>query len=280
MDELHAKYEKLNDYLKSLGSLAVAFSGGVDSSFLLKCAHDALGDNAVAVTARSSTFPMRELKEAQEFAAKYCIRQVIIDSEELDISGYKDNPVDRCYYCKNELFSKIRKTADDLSMHYIAEGSNMDDLGDYRPGLKAAAERGAVSPLRTAVLTKNEIRLLSKEMGLATWDKPSFACLASRVPYGQQITREKLHAVDAAEQYLIDLGFRQMRVRHHGDIARIELLPEDMPKIFENGLAGEINEKFKSLGFTYVALDLKGYNTGSMNATLDKSIIDRAKISD
>lgn len=280
MDELHIKLEKLYDYLKSLGSLAVGFSGGVDSSFLLKCAHDALGDKAIAVTARSSSFPQRELKEAENFTAKYGIRQVVIDSDELEIGGYAENPVNRCYYCKHELFSKIRKTADGFGVQYIAEGSNLDDLGDYRPGLKAAAECGAVSPLRVAGLSKNDIRQLSKEMGLATWDKPSFACLASRIPYGQRITREKLSAIDAAEQYLIDLGFKQMRVRHHGDIARIELLAEDMPKIFEDGLAGRIDEKLKGLGFTYVALDLKGYSTGSMNAALDKNIIEKAKISD
>jgi pyridinium-3,5-biscarboxylic acid mononucleotide sulfurtransferase len=278
MDELHTKLKKLNEYIQSLGSLAVAFSGGVDSSFLLKCAHDTIGDKAVAVTARSSTFPHRELNESKEFAAKYGIRQVIIDSEELDIRGYSENPADRCYYCKSELFSKIRKTADELLIKYVAEGSNMDDLGDYRPGLKAAAELGAVSPLRFAGLNKDEIRQLSKEMGLATWDKPSFACLASRVPYGQKITREKLTAVDEAEQFLIDLGFKQMRVRHHGEIARIELLPEDMPKVFENGLSEKIYNKLKELGFTYVALDLKGYKTGSMNAVLDKKTIDKAKI--
>lgn len=278
MDELHTKLENLKAYIKSLGSIAVAFSGGVDSSFLLKCAHDTLGDNAIAVTARSSTFPRRELNESIEFAKKYGIRQVLIDSEELDIRGYSENPADRCYYCKSELFSKIRKTADSLSVKYIAEGSNMDDLGDYRPGLKAAEQLGAVSPLRFAKLNKDDIRQLSKEMGLATWDKPSFACLASRVPYGQKITREKLDAIDAAEQFLIDLGFKQMRVRHHGEIARIELLPEDMPRVFENGLSDKIYCKLKELGFTYVALDLKGYQTGSMNAVLDEGTIQKAKL--
>lgn len=278
MDELYAKREKLYDYLKSLGSLAVAFSGGVDSSFLLKCAHDVLGDKAIGVTARSSTFPRRELNESREFAEKYGIRQVLIDSEELDIKGYSENPVDRCFYCKSELFSKIKRTAEENGVKYFAEGSNMDDLGDYRPGLKAAAEWGAVSPLREAGLTKDDIRALSKEMGLPTWNKPSFACLASRVPYGQHITREKLDAVDAAEQFLIDLGFRQMRVRHHGEIARIELLPEDMPRVFTENLSEKIYAKLKSLGFTYVALDLKGYATGSMNAALDKKTLEEAKI--
>lgn len=272
MDELHIKKQKLFEYLKSLGSLAVAFSGGVDSSFLLKCAHDVLQEKAIAITARSSTFPQRELNESIEFAKKYGIRQELIDSEELDIKGYADNPADRCYYCKSELFSKIKKVALENDIKYIAEGSNMDDLGDFRPGLKAASELGTVSPLRKAGLNKNDIRALSKEMGLPTWDKPSFACLASRVPYGQKITKTKLEMIDKAEQYLIDIGFRQVRVRHHGDIARIELLPEDMPKVFENGLNEKINIKFKQLGFAYVALDLKGYVMGSMNSVLDKSI--------
>ena len=274
MDELHLKKQKLEEYLRSLGSLAVAFSGGVDSSFLLKCAHDVLGENAIAITARSSTFPKRELNESIEFTSRYGIRQELIDSEELDILGYSENPADRCYYCKSELFTKIRKLATEKGIKYIAEGSNMDDLGDFRPGLKAASEKGAVSPLRHAQLGKDEIRLLSKEMGLETWDKPSFACLASRVPYGQKITQEKLDSIDRAEQFLIDLGFRQVRVRHHGDIARIELLPEDMPKIFENGLSDKIFEKLKGLGFAFVALDLKGYQTGSMNTVLDKKLIE------
>lgn len=278
MDELHLKKEKLYSYLKSLGSLAVAFSGGVDSSFLLKCAHDVLSDNVIAVTARSSTFPKRELNEAIEFAKEYGIRQIIIDSDELEIEGFHENPADRCYYCKGELFAKIKKVAEDNNIRYIAEGSNMDDLGDYRPGLKAASECGAVSPLRAAGLTKDDIRALSKEMGLKTWNKPSFACLASRIPYGQTITREKLILIDKAEQFLIDLGFRQVRVRHHGEIARIELLPEDMIKVFQNGLREKIHDYFKTLGFTYITLDLNGYKTGSMNAALDDKTIENAKI--
>lgn len=278
MDELHVKKQKLDEYLKALGSIAVAFSGGVDSTFLLKCAHDVLGDRAIAITARSSTFPERELRESTAFAEQSGIRQIIIESEELNIRGYAENPADRCYYCKSELFSKIRATADQNGITYIAEGSNMDDLGDYRPGLKAAEEKGAVSPLRAAGLHKDEIRQLSKEMGLPTWDKPSFACLASRVPYGEKITREKLAAIDKAEQFLLDLGFTQLRVRHHGEIARIELLPEEMPRLFENGLYVKIHTAIKALGFTYVALDLKGYTTGSMNAVLDKNVIEGAKL--
>lgn len=280
MDQLHKKLEKLYDYLKSLGSLAVGFSGGVDSSFLLKCAHDILGDKAIAITVRSPFFPKREFEESVAFARKYAIPQFTIDVDVLNVDGIADNPADRCYYCKRAIFSQIRKKAEENGIKYIAEGSNMDDLGDYRPGLKAAAECGAVSPLRVAGLYKDDIRLLSKELGLDTWSKPSFACLASRVPYGERITAEKLSAIETAEQYLIDLGFKQMRVRHHGDIARIELLPQEMPKVFENGLADKIYDKLKSLGFTYVTLDLKGYKTGSMNAVLSKDVINKAKVSD
>lgn len=272
MDKLHFKKQKLDDYLKSLGSLAVAFSGGVDSTFLLKSAHDVLGDRAVAVTACSSTFPHREQIESNEFAKRYGIAQRFIDSEELDIKGYSENPTDRCYYCKSELFTKIKALADEMGIEHIAEGSNMDDLGDFRPGLRAVKEKGILSPLRYAELGKEEIRLLSKEMGLETWDKPSFACLASRIPYGQKITKEKLSVIDEAEQFLIDLGFKQVRVRHHGEIARIELSTNEMPKIFENELSEKIYNKLKQLGFIYVTLDLKGYQMGSMNSVLDEKI--------
>ncbi|MDR3643796.1 MAG: ATP-dependent sacrificial sulfur transferase LarE [Clostridia bacterium] len=262
------KKEKLMQSLRACGSLAVAFSGGVDSSFLLKCAFDSLGEKVLGVTARSSTYPEREMKEAAEFAALYGIPHVVIDSEELDIENYADNPPERCFFCKNELFSKIRRLADERGILQIAEGSNCDDLGDYRPGLRAASELGVLSPLREEELTKDEIRLLSKEMGLITWDKPSFACLASRVPYGEKITREKLAMIEKSEQFLLDLGFKQVRVRHHGNIARIELPAEEMPLALEDGNAALIYEKLKSFGFAYVSLDLKGYRTGSMNDVL------------
>lgn len=266
--ELQEKKQKLSQYLKSLGSVAVAFSGGVDSSFLLKSAQEALGERVLAVTARSSTYPERELNEAVAFAKEYGIRQIVIESEELDIEEFTHNPPNRCYLCKNELFTKILRIAKHEDIEYVAEGSNCDDLGDYRPGLIAARELGIVSPLRAAGLNKEEIRELSKQMGLKTWNKPSFACLSSRIPYGEQISREKLNMIDKAEQALLDLGFRQVRVRHHGDIARIEIAPNEMPRVFAEGLAPVIYEKVKAAGFTYVALDLKGYRTGSMNDTL------------
>lgn len=262
------KKENLIGYIKELGSVAVAFSGGVDSTFLLKVAHDTLGDGAIAVTARSCSFPERELKEAQAFCAQHGIAHVICDSEELDIEGFSSNPTNRCYLCKTELFTKIGDIAKKRGIRYVAEGSNMDDMGDYRPGLQAVKELGVKSPLRQAELSKADIRLLSKEMGLPTWQKQSFACLSSRFVYGEQITEKKLKMVDQAEQLLLDLGFTQVRVRIHENLARIELSPQEFPKIMEAACRETVHEKFKEYGFSYVALDLKGYRTGSMNETL------------
>lgn len=271
MTELSEKKRRLIEYLRSLGSVAVAFSGGVDSSFLLYAAKEALGDRVLAVTARSATYPVRELHDAEAFAEKYGIRQKVIVSEELDIREFSGNPPNRCYLCKHELMTKIFAIARAEGFAYVAEGSNMDDLGDYRPGLAAAKELGAVSPLREAQLTKAEIRALSREAGLATWDKPSFACLASRIPYGSTITREKLGMIEKAEQFLLNLGFKQVRVRHHGDVARVELASEELPRVFAEGLAPRIDKALRGFGFPYVALDLAGYRTGSMNDVLPES---------
>lgn len=259
------KLETLKTKLKSLERIVVAFSGGVDSSFLLKVAHEVLGDKVLAVTARSSTYPEREFNEAVKFAADYKIPQRVIVSEELEVEGFSDNPLNRCYLCKSELFNKMKQLAFNEGFKFIAEGSNHDDLGDYRPGLQAISELGIVSPLREAGLTKDEIRLLSKEMGLITWDKPSFACLSSRFPYGEKITKQKLDMVDEAEQFLIDLGFKQIRVRHHGDVARIEVNEEDLDKLIDKQTRNAVYSRFKELGFVHVSLDLKGYRTGSMN---------------
>ena len=265
---IHEKYNALREYISSLGSVAVAFSSGVDSTLLLKVSHDVLGDKAIAVTASSSSFPERELNEAKKFCESNHIRQIIFDSDEINIEGFKENPKNRCYLCKRELFSKIKAIAHEHNLEHVIEGSNLDDLGDYRPGLKAIDELGIKSPLRYAGLTKAEIRELSRELGLPTWDKPSYACLASRFVYGEMISPEKLKMVERAEELLISMGFRQVRVRIHGKIARIEVLPEDFPRIIQEDVRTKIYDSLKALGFSYVTLDMKGYRTGSMNETI------------
>ncbi|MCI6020208.1 MAG: ATP-dependent sacrificial sulfur transferase LarE [Clostridia bacterium] len=263
-----AKLDALREYLKSLGSVAVAFSSGVDSTFLLKVAEDTLGDNVIAVTARSCSFPGRELNEALEFCKKEGIRHFVCESEELSIDGFAQNPKNRCYLCKKELFQKIQKIADENGIAAIVEGSNMDDMGDYRPGLTAVAELGIKSPLRHCNLTKADIRALSRYLNLPTWKKQSFACLSSRFVYGETITEEKLGMVDKAEQLLLDMGFHQVRVRIHGMMARIEIDPSEFAMIMEENNRVKIVSEFKKYGFTYVSLDLMGYRTGSMNEVL------------
>ena len=270
---IHDKYRVLQENLKALGSVAVAFSSGVDSTFLLKAAQEALGDKVIAVTASSCSFPKRELEEAKAFCEKNGICQIIVESEELDIDGFRQNPKNRCYLCKHELFEKIWEIAKENGMNAVAEGSNMDDNRDYRPGLIAVKELGVSSPLRQAELSKAEIRELSKEMGLPTWDKQSFACLSSRFVYGETINEKKLVMVDKAEQLLLDMGFHQVRVRIHGNIARIEVLPGEIARIVEEENRTQIASKLKEYWFDYVTLDLLGYRTGSMNETLeDKEI--------
>jgi len=263
---LDEKYDALKEYFRGLGSVAVAFSSGVDSTFLLYAAHEALGDKVIAVTAAACWVPARELSEAKEFCSRLGVKHFIVSVDESEIDGFVDNPPERCYLCKKEIFSRLLKLAEEQEIDYVAEGSNLDDNGDYRPGLRAIAELKVKSPLREVGFTKAEIRELSRKHGLPTASKPSFACLASRFAYGETITKEKLKMVENAEQLLMDEGFAQFRVRIHGDdLARIELLPEEISRMLDEDIRLRIYDKLKSFGFTYISLDLRGYRMGSMN---------------
>ncbi len=267
--DINRKYEKLQRVIKDLGRAAVAFSGGVDSSFLCKVAHDVLGDEAIAVTVVSPMLPESELKGATELAASIGIRHVLVEDNEIE-EEVAENPIDRCYYCKRVEFSTIQRAAAEHGIEHVLDGSNKDDLLDYRPGLKALEELAVVSPLREAGLTKNEIRELSRRLGLKTWDKPAFACLASRIPYGERITEKKLSKVEKAEDYLREAGFRQFRVRSHRDIARIELAPEEREKLFDTEKMDRISAALKSFGFLYVCVELEGYRAGNLNRVFEK----------
>lgn len=268
--ETQNKKYALEEYFKELNSVAIGFSSGVDSTLMLKVACDTLGcDNVIAVTARSAWFPSRELEEAIEFCKSLGVRHYFVDVSMDEIEGFKENPKNRCYICKLALFGGIIKLANKLNIENVCEGSNMDDLGDYRPGLQAIKELGVKSPLRQVELYKSEIREISKELNLPTWKKPSFACLASRFVYGELITVEKLKMVENAEDLLIRLGFEQFRVRMHGKMARIEVLPVDFTKLINH--ADEINNHLKNLGFSYVSMDLGGYKMGNMNNDILKN---------
>lgn len=269
MDELHDKYRRLQETIREMESVAVAYSGGVDSTFLLKVALDVLGrDRVLGIIAVSESYPARELNEARRLAEEMGARIRLIETEELSNPSYASNPVDRCFHCKTELFTKIFPIAREEGLKEILYGVNADDLGDFRPGIQAARRMGARGPLQEVGLTKNEIRLLSRELGLPTWDKPAYACLSSRIPYGSRITREALRQVDEAEAFLHDLGYRQVRVRHHDRIARIELPRDQMARLLSDGSAELVVAKLKELGYLYVTLDLQGYRTGSMNEAI------------
>ena len=262
------KYEKLKLYLQELGSVAIGFSGGVDSSFLLTVAKQVLGDKAIAITVQSVFKPMSEIKFAQKFAQELNITHVILKVDVLNIANVADNPINRCYYCKQGIFTLLKAEAAKRGIREVLDGSNLDDLGDYRPGMKALEELAIKSPLRFAGLTKKDIRELSQKLGIVTWNKPSAACLASRIPYGEVLTEEKLARIEAAEEFLARYGCRQLRVRCHNNLARIEVSQEDFIKILDPGTCREIVEYLSKLGFVYTTLDLQGYRMGSFNEVL------------
>ncbi len=271
------KLSKLKKVVDKLESVVVAFSGGVDSTLVAKVCYDALKDNSMAVTARSETYPDFEFREAQKLAKEIGIRHLVIDTSELAIEGFANNPPERCYFCKTELFGKLKDIAKKQGFLNVVDGANVDDTKEFRPGLEASKELDVKSPLKESGMTKEDIREASQMLNLSNWNKPAYACMSSRFPYGQSITEEKLNMVSEAEKYLRSLGLIQFRVRHHETIARIEILPEDIHFLTDSPAREELTGKFKEIGFTYVTLDLEGYRSGSMNEVLTKTALPNLK---
>jgi pyridinium-3,5-biscarboxylic acid mononucleotide sulfurtransferase len=263
------KYKFLQSILGEMGSVAIGYSGGVDSTLLVKVAHDVLGEKALAMIGKSETYPTREYEEAISIARRTGVRYVEVNTEETDVLKFQENPPDRCYFCKTELFGKLGEIAEQEGIAWIADGTITDDIGDFRPGMRAKSELNVRSPLLEAGLGKAEVREISRYLELPTWDKPAFACLSSRFPYGMEITKENLTKVDQAETILRDFGFRRFRVRFHDEqTARIEVDANDIRRFMENGLREKIVAELKQLGFVYITLDLQGYRSGSMNEVL------------
>ena len=263
--EINQKLESLRNRLLELGKVAIAYSGGVDSNFLLKVAKDTLGDKVIAVTLHAMMHSDREIEEAINYAKEFDVEHIVVSIDNFKVDKFIENNSDRCYHCKREVFKTVKEVASNHNIKHILDGTNLDDLGDFRPGLKALEELDIISPLKECELTKEDIRKLSKEMNLNTYNKPAFACLATRIPYGTKITKELLKKIEKSEEYLVSIGFNQFRVRAHKDIARIEVGKDEIHKFFNEDLLNKTNNKLKEIGFKYVTLDMAGYEMGNMN---------------